>query len=344
MPILEDIDFNSPRARPKSSRKSMLVLSDSEDEEDYDTAVGIKPKQNHPNKDTRRKTQSLCLSDDDDDDDDCSEGYLSPLKCDKENSNSNSNVADKRKHHPDSVKKAAAPNARTPASNKKTPNPKPKKRRRRSSARFLRLSGRFGDDNDGLEEAPEEEQKEKLNEMYSQAIQLNAANKINAGNSWGLNIIDKMHKFLGDDEDDGAAPIDVEEKDASGAKVKRVNFTKASCTIDACVKIYSYRVDDAHLTSYKVLANLNRTDGGKSANGDGTSVEADGVEDGEEGGTSQRPYSRRRDSTAAVKTVETNPGECFTFEVHYWHKVHVLLRIQCLLILVSYYLSILQQT
>jgi hypothetical protein len=39
-----------------------------------------------------------------------------------------------------------------------------------------------------------------------------------------------------------------------------INFTKASCTLDASVKIYSYRVDDVHLTSYKVLANLNRND------------------------------------------------------------------------------------
>merc|ERR1712151_1001151 len=47
---------------------------------------------------------------------------------------------------------------------------------------------------------------------------------------------------------------------------KRVNFTKASCTLDASVKIYSYRVDDVHLSSYKVLANLNRTDGGAKKN------------------------------------------------------------------------------
>ena len=48
-------------------------------------------------------------------------------------------------------------------------------------------------------------------------------------------------------------PKDVQAKNSK----KRVNFTKASCTLDASVKIYSYRVDDVHLTSYKVLANLN---------------------------------------------------------------------------------------
>ena len=43
--------------------------------------------------------------------------------------------------------------------------------------------------------------------------------------------------------------------DSSITNEPRVIFTKASCTLDASVKIYSYRVDDVHLTSYKVLAN-----------------------------------------------------------------------------------------
>ena len=36
------------------------------------------------------------------------------------------------------------------------------------------------------------------------------------------------------------------------------NFQKASCTLDASVKIYSYRVDDTYTSSYKILENLNR--------------------------------------------------------------------------------------
>ena len=44
--------------------------------------------------------------------------------------------------------------------------------------------------------------------------------------------------------------------DSSITNEPRVIFTKASCTLDASVKsFYSYRVDDVHLTSYKVLAN-----------------------------------------------------------------------------------------
>ena len=162
--------------------------------------------------------------------------------------------------------------------------------------------------------------------MYSKAIQLNAANKINAVNSWGLNIIDKMDKFLGDDDVDvdgtSASPIDVEDdvvdkespaeeggNSISNGQKKRVNFTKASCTIDACVKIYSYRVDDAHLTSYKVLANLNRTDGGKNhATNDIVDANGDDLDEEEE---NDQLNTRRRQSVAAVKTVETNMGEIF---------------------------------
>jgi hypothetical protein len=40
----------------------------------------------------------------------------------------------------------------------------------------------------------------------------------------------------------------------------QLNFQKASCALDASVKIYSYRVDDTWTTSYRVLENLNRTD------------------------------------------------------------------------------------
>ena len=40
---------------------------------------------------------------------------------------------------------------------------------------------------------------------------------------------------------------------------KGPDFQKASCTLDASVKIYSYRVDDVWTSSFRVLENLNRT-------------------------------------------------------------------------------------
>jgi len=319
--ILKDIVNDSKKSRRKIGRKSMLLLSDSE-EDDYDTACLQTMKANNNNnnnnyKDEKfRRNQSLCLDDDDDDDDDESDGYLSPLDQDKENANPNTEQGkmSKRKQHPDSGKKTVA-EAKDVKLHKKTPNPKPKKLRRRSSARFLRLSGRFNDEDDqGMEdETPVEEQREKLNEMYSKAIQLNAANKINAVNSWGLNIIDKMDKFLGDDEDDNvtSSPNDVVENRSleevgDSVKEKRVNFTKASCTIDACVKIYSYRVDDAHLTSYKVLANLNRTDGGKGAENPNLEMDDEPLDHEDRNSVQRHANQKRIDRNVEVKTVETN--------------------------------------
>lgn len=120
------------------------------------------------------------------------------------------------------------------------------RRRRRSSARFLKLSQPTADDDadeddndDDEEAAPESEQ---LGELYKRAIRMNAENRINSGNSWNLKLIENMDKLT------------------TNENGETVNFTKASCTLDASVKIYSYRVDDVHLTSYKVLANLNRND------------------------------------------------------------------------------------
>lgn len=311
MPILKEIgnDLNK-KPRRKAGRKSMLILSDSEEEDDYDTALQIM----ESNKGAKfRKKQSLCLDEEDDDDEE-SDGYLSPLDKDKENVKPKQDGKfSKRKQHPDSVKKTTS-GVKDVKLDTKTPNPKPKKVRRRSSARFLRLSGRFNDEDDeGMDETPEEEQREKLNEMYSKAIQLNAANKINAVNSWGLNIIDKMDKFLGDDEDDnGTSPnvvqnLPVDDAADSAVKEKRVNFTKASCTIDACVKIYSYRVDDAHLTSYKVLANLNRTDGGKDVEKSGLRTNDESLSDSEERNSLQRTTNQKRlDRNTEAKTIESN--------------------------------------
>jgi hypothetical protein len=115
-----------------------------------------------------------------------------------------------------------------------------------------------------------------LSALYEHAIRLHATNKINTTNSWNLRLIENIDHFLhtisedhGQDEDDAHDQNPVESIDettettqmmaSSGPSLGRVNFTKASCTLDASVKIYGYRVDDVHLTSYKVLANLHRS-------------------------------------------------------------------------------------
>ncbi|KAL7540662.1 hypothetical protein ACHAXR_010679 [Thalassiosira sp. AJA248-18] len=208
-----------------------------------------------------------------------------------------------------------------PAKKKSKPAQQQQKRRRRSSARFLRLSSGGNMDDDGADLSPKSggddfTSSEHLGEIYRQAIRMNAENKINAGNSWGLKLIENMDKFIGEDGG-GANPNDTsgevttprdhtareELKAARKMKSKddkgRVNFTKASCTLDASVKIYSYRVDDVHLSSYRVLANLNRTDNKKDNNA--VSLDGEGVEEGGE-----KTVKRRAGPKGPTETLESN--------------------------------------
>jgi condensin complex subunit 2 len=182
------------------------------------------------------------------------------------------------------------------------PAGKSSRRRRRSSARFLKLGdvAEDGDDED------DDEQKEclsnkNLGEMYQKTIRMNAENRINASNSWNLSLIDHLDRFLTIPEESSSnAPLDLD--GSSGGGGATVNFTKASCTLDASVKIYSYRVDDVHLTSYKVLANLNRTETtGKDKSS--SSNESSGATD-----SNNPSVAKKTARTTHTETLEHNLG------------------------------------
>lgn len=178
------------------------------------------------------------------------------------------------------------------------------RRRRRSSARFLKLpeSNNNGeDDEDRGGAAANFPSTQDLGQVYKNAIRMNAENKINASNSWNLNLIDHMDRFLGRPS---MLPSSQEQpmEDTLGP-ISGVNFTKASCTLDASVKIYSYRVDDVHLTSYKVLANLNRTDHGKKKGKDKDNNSRNTSEQEEEA------REQRRAARSNADTLETNLGK-----------------------------------
>jgi condensin complex subunit 2 len=211
--------------------------------------------------------------------------------------------------------------------------PKGGRRRRRSSARFLKLGGRatasggededHEDDEDGM---TEEANENDLGAMYQKAIRMNAENRINATNSWNLSLIDHLDRFLsmpgaGANSSNGktgslrgavAGGNHFESDEASSwtGEGSGVNFTRASCTLDASVKIYSYRVDDVHLTSYKVLANLNRTETSKKgADGDDslrTTTGATSNQDDDEEGNSNK---RKSPSPTTTDTLEQNVGK-----------------------------------
>ncbi|KAJ6674666.1 CONDENSIN COMPLEX SUBUNIT 2 [Salix viminalis] len=84
--------------------------------------------------------------------------------------------------------------------------------------------------------------KQQILELFHNCIKLASENKINQKNTWELNLIDHLAEI-----------IKVEEENDT-----ETNFQKASCTLEAGVKIYSLRVDSVHSEAYKVLGGINR--------------------------------------------------------------------------------------
>uniref|UniRef100_A0A453PL39 Condensin complex subunit 2 n=1 Tax=Aegilops tauschii subsp. strangulata TaxID=200361 RepID=A0A453PL39_AEGTS len=84
-------------------------------------------------------------------------------------------------------------------------------------------------------------------------------------NTWELGLIDHLSEIIhaGEEEDD------------------ETNFQKASCTLEAGVKIYSLRVDSVHSEAYKVLGGINRAGRGEEADlgegGDAEPAQEEGV-------------------------------------------------------------------
>ncbi|KAK8811360.1 hypothetical protein WA158_003094 [Blastocystis sp. Blastoise] len=94
--------------------------------------------------------------------------------------------------------------------------------------------------------SPNIERSKKIASMYSQVIKMSMENKITQKNTWNLNLIDHMRDILMPTQDK-----------------EETNFQKASCTLDASVKIYGCRVDDTLTTSFRVLENLSKHDQSK---------------------------------------------------------------------------------
>ena len=76
----------------------------------------------------------------------------------------------------------------------------------------------------------------QLSQLYSECIKLATANKINQKNTWDLNLIDHMDRVLDSNidltvHDDETVVSD--ELPSSQGEPGRMNFQKASCTLDA---------------------------------------------------------------------------------------------------------------
>ncbi|CAG8544083.1 7690_t:CDS:2 [Paraglomus occultum] len=79
---------------------------------------------------------------------------------------------------------------------------------------------------------------EQMHNNFEEWIKMATDNKINRSNSWKLALIDYFHEmaFLKDGDS--------------------INFQKASCTLDGCVKIYTSRVDSVATETERLLSGL----------------------------------------------------------------------------------------
>ncbi|KAF4581010.1 condensin complex component cnd2 [Ophiocordyceps camponoti-floridani] len=118
---------------------------------------------------------------------------------------------------------------------------------------------------------------------FEEWMKMATDNKINATNSWNFALIDYFHDMSLLKEGDG------------------VNFQKASCTLDGCVKIYTNRVDSVATETGKLLSGLSdskKKDG--EGEGEGEDAGTDDDVDGEGGGRTKAKKKTQRWSEATL--------------------------------------------
>lgn len=100
-------------------------------------------------------------------------------------------------------------------------------------------------------------------------------NKINAANSWNFALIDYFHDMSLLKEGDG------------------VNFQKASCTLDGCVKIYTSRVDSVATETGKLLSGLADSRDNKRKGRDGDEEEEEEEDEVDEDGNVRKKAKKK---------------------------------------------------
>ncbi|OQE03301.1 hypothetical protein PENSOL_c001G10883 [Penicillium solitum] len=108
---------------------------------------------------------------------------------------------------------------------------------------------------------------------FEEWMKMATDNKINANNSWNFALIDYFHDMSLLKEGDG------------------VNFQKASCTLDGCVKIYTSRVDSVATETGKLLSGLADS---RDKRGRGEEEDAEDGDEDEEGEDGQPRKSRKK--------------------------------------------------
>ncbi|KAK3335594.1 condensin complex component cnd2-like protein [Cercophora scortea] len=120
---------------------------------------------------------------------------------------------------------------------------------------------------------------------FEEWMKMATDNKINAANSWNFALIDYFHDMSLLKEGDG------------------VNFQKASCTLDGCVKIYTSRVDSVATETGKLLSGLADSRDSKKKNREGDEGEGEDEDEDEvdeDGNVRKKPRKKTQRSSEAT--------------------------------------------
>ncbi|KAH6963727.1 condensin complex subunit 2/barren [Fusarium avenaceum] len=135
---------------------------------------------------------------------------------------------------------------------------------------------------------------------FEEWMKMATDNKINATNSWNFALIDYFHDMSLLKEGDG------------------VNFQKASCTLDGCVKIYTNRVDSVATETGKLLSGLADSNSTKKKDKDGEDVdESDDEEFDENGNVKKKPKKKTQRSSEATLAPSFNSLQLKKFELEF---------------------------
>ncbi|KAI6785559.1 Condensin complex subunit-like protein [Emericellopsis cladophorae] len=120
---------------------------------------------------------------------------------------------------------------------------------------------------------------------FEEWMKMATDNKINATNSWNFALIDYFHDMSLLKEGDG------------------VNFQKASCTLDGCVKIYTNRIDSVATETGKLLSGLADSASNKKKDHDGAEAEGENEDEDdldEDGNPKKKPKKKSARSEATL--------------------------------------------
>ncbi|KAI9880082.1 MAG: hypothetical protein M1830_005615 [Pleopsidium flavum] len=134
---------------------------------------------------------------------------------------------------------------------------------------------------------------------FEEWMKMATDNKINATNSWNFALIDYFHDMSLLKEGDG------------------VNFQKASCTLDGCVKIYTSRVDSVATETGKLLSGLADSDSKRGRRGGEEGEEGEGEEEEGEDGVKKRARKRAQRSSEATLAPSFAPLQLKKFELEF---------------------------